>query len=170
MRTFTRYKAPATIVWPSASTPKYRLRTVLVHARSTGFNPAGMNRSARAFFLAWVCLHVVRASIDGCGESLPLVANTWSFTAATEAAWAAVNTASSKHPALDAVEQVGRLYTASPSPVLACGMQKSHFCNNCRREGRGARTISAMARWGLEAARMSLGRRHWMPSSWMETR
>ena len=37
----------------------------------------------------------------------PIVVNTWAFTDATEAAWAALAPTNSKSSALDAVEEVG---------------------------------------------------------------
>ncbi|KAL6774431.1 hypothetical protein ACKKBG_A24990 [Auxenochlorella protothecoides x Auxenochlorella symbiontica] len=39
-----------------------------------------------------------------CGADLPLVANTWAFTAATESAWEAMTAEDAKHPAMDAIE------------------------------------------------------------------
>lgn len=58
-----------------------------------------------ALLLAVGCLSQAVAGVHAKASSLPIVINTWAFTNATEAAWAAVNSRKSSTPALDAVEQ-----------------------------------------------------------------
>lgn len=67
----------------------------------------------------FVLVPVSKAELETCGKNLPLVANTWGFTQATEAAWAAITSQSSQHPALDAVEQVSRCLHRIDSMILS---------------------------------------------------
>lgn len=54
--------------------------------------------------------------LETCGDVLPLVANTWAFTAATQAAWDAMTTPDAASPALDAVEKVRAATAAWQTP------------------------------------------------------